>query len=278
MLLRLKFSAILCAIGVLTISVSATTIVLGFSKNKVVIAADSRLTNEDGTHQDTSCKIAALNDRFLFTTSGRAIDVTNHKLGWDVAQFARIALNDVLKKRMDPTRTPERPFAGDVADLWQDLVGQSISNNIRATEFARLKPKETFVNGMFFGITPSGNIQGAFAALARSADLGYMIESPPLTTYDPSDKITFAQQGGEDQLFLEFTHATTRRARAELAATNELAKKWPPAEADVRVAMRLVELIIKYDTDHYVGGPIDAVELDKGGTIRWIQRKSNCKD
>ena len=35
---------------------------------------------------------------------------------------------------------------------------------------------------------------------------------------------------------------------------------------------------VKLSTDHYVGGPIDAVELDKGGTIRWIQRKSNCKD
>lgn len=60
MLLRQKLLKILVALNVLGTFVSATTIVVGFSKTKVVIAADSRLTNEDGTHQDTSCKITAL--------------------------------------------------------------------------------------------------------------------------------------------------------------------------------------------------------------------------
>jgi hypothetical protein len=32
------------------------------------------------------------------------------------------------------------------------------------------------------------------------------------------------------------------------------------------------------DFPDHVLGPVDATELDKGGTIRWIQRKPNCKD
>ena len=32
------------------------------------------------------------------------------------------------------------------------------------------------------------------------------------------------------------------------------------------------------DFPEHVHGPVDAAELDKGGTIRWIQRKPNCKE
>jgi len=32
------------------------------------------------------------------------------------------------------------------------------------------------------------------------------------------------------------------------------------------------------DFPEHVHGPVDAAELDKGGTIRWIRRKLNCKD
>ena len=161
--MNIKRFRVLFALSALCWSASATTIVVGYSKSKIVIAADSRLSKEDGTYQDTSCKIAALSDQFLFASSGRAVDVTNHKLGWDVAQLAKDALTDVSKRKPNAAR----PFAGDVADLWQDLVGQNISNNIRSTEFARLVPNQTFVNGVFLGLGPAGDVQGAFAVLTR---------------------------------------------------------------------------------------------------------------
>ena len=73
-------------------------------------------------------------------------------------------------------------------------------------------------------------------------------------------------------------HATSSRAKAERKITRKQSKKWPRRETDARMANRMVELIIKYTTyPEYVHGPIEAMELDKGGTVRWIQRKPNCK-
>jgi hypothetical protein len=40
--------------------------------------------------------------------------------------------------------------------------------------------------------------------------------------------------------------------------------------------MRLVELTIKLDDRKTVGGPIDAVQLSRGGDLRWYRRKANC--
>ena len=73
----------------------ATTIVIGFSKSKIVIAADSRRGDENKHFQDDGCKITVLNDKFLFTNSGRYIDRANGVLGWDVSNEAKIAFSKV---------------------------------------------------------------------------------------------------------------------------------------------------------------------------------------
>jgi hypothetical protein len=73
-------------------------------------------------------------------------------------------------------------------------------------------------------------------------------------------------------------YATSERAKKEKAITTKESKKWRHDEMDVRLIVRVMRLVLKYsDHPEYVGGPIDAAQLDKGGTIRWIQRKPNCK-
>lgn len=262
-----------------TVPANATTIVIGISGDKIVIAADSRVANEDGTHSDTACKIAALSDRFLFVVSGRARDVTAGKVGWDAKEQAKTALFEVLGRPWDPKQQPDVNFADDVANRWLDLIRQNIADNIRSVELARLKPNQLVVDGMFLGLSPAGNIRVAYAAVRRSKGSPPRIEARPGRPYLVPDAMAYMQLVPDKlELFDEFYKVTSPRANAELAISREQAHKWQPGEFEVRRAMRLVELIIKYDTAHDVGGPIDAVELRKGGTVHWIQQKAKCKE
>lgn len=91
--------------------------------------------------------------------------------------------------------------------------------------------------------------------------------------------MNFLVLGEGTTTFREIFDVPSARAKTEKKVTLKRSKKWPPGELDVWMAMRMVELTIQY-TDHpdYVHGPVDAAEIDKGGTVRSIKRKPNCKD
>jgi hypothetical protein len=76
----------------------------------------------------------------------------------------------------------------------------------------------------------------------------------------------------------EFVIGTSERSRTEF-------QNWKPAESgiapryyDVRRAIRLAELTIKYQARSDIGGPIDALQLNRDGTIEWYSRKQNCQE
>jgi hypothetical protein len=266
-------AAVLASIGA-SATADGTTIVVGFSKDKVVIAAESRAGDEDRLYNDNACKITALNDRLLFTVSGRYIDRTHGVLGWDAAEQAKTAFSRVSKLPL------EFYLAVDVASIWQELLAQNISDHIRATELASLEPNRIYVDGWFLGLSPMGNIQAAYARIATLAGVyPPRLYSPPVVEGEVLDAMRFTVQGEGRAQFVEFLNDTSARAKAERSNTIRLSRTWPPEEADARMAMRLVELLVKYaDHPEDVGGPVDAVELKKSGTIHWIQRKPNCKD
>ena len=92
----------------------ATTIVIGYSKDKIVVAAESRRGDEGKSYVDDACKITALNDRFLFTISGRIDDTTGRVFGWDASEQAKAAFARVWKLPLEFT-----PVL-DVASVWEE--------------------------------------------------------------------------------------------------------------------------------------------------------------
>lgn len=47
---------------------------------------------------------------------------------------------------------------------------------------------------------------------------------------------------------------------------------------DVQRVMRVAELTEKYQQGNSIGGPIDALQLNRNGVIQWHTRKQNCAD
>lgn len=92
------------------------------------------------------------------------------------------------------------------------------------------------------------------------------------------DKITFTATGSGAVTFFEFLNDTSVRAKKEKIITAKLSKTWKSADLDAMLAIRLVNLVIKYSPTHDVGGPVDAAILTMGRTVHWIQRKSICEN
>jgi hypothetical protein len=256
---------------------SGTIIVVGYSKHKVVIAADSRKGSaDDAAYRDDSCKITALNDKFLFAPSGRIVDVTGGIVGWDAADQAKASLATIMKRFGNSMEFTPPSLAGDVADLWEELIGQNIADHIRPEELAKLKPNELYVDGVFISVGET-DAQVSHAVVRRDGKTSAMF-SPPVETAGLTDKIVFKAFGGKAPTFFEFLNATSDRAKKESLTTVKLAKKWPPQESAARLEIRFVDLVIRYSPHSDVGGPVDAAELTVGHSVHWIQRKPNCKD
>jgi hypothetical protein len=279
---KTKAKVLLLLLALLTLSANAfsqfesgTIVIVGYSKDKIIMAADSRGLEENGTHRDDMCKITALSDKFLFSAIGRFFDKTRGVAGWDATAQAKEAF--AVTSKRPPVPGHENAFAGDLADEWAQIIGNNIAVHIRPTELASLKPNAMYLTGIFAGIGSTGAVQFASAQIHRRADApGFF--SPPIKEPPIPDTLTYAVFGGDFPIFLEFYEATSKRAKAEKIITTKQSKKWPFYDADARLVMRYVELMIKYVERPGLGGPIDAVEINKGSLLRWIQRKPNCRD
>jgi hypothetical protein len=76
---------------------------------------------------------------------------------------------------------------------------------------------------------------------------------------------------------MELMMNDTERAKiANEFLAAELAKLDDPDTQIFRLKAR-VQTATDWAKSHRVGGPLDILELRKGGYIRWIQRKSGCK-
>jgi hypothetical protein len=253
---------------------SGTVFIIGYSNNKIIMAADSRAVDEGKAPQDDQCKITILGNKFLFATTGRTSDSNSGVVGWDAVVQARQAFAEVAN------RPPSNhTFAYDVADRWAVLMRQNIAAHIRPQEFSSLPIGHPFVDGTFAGIAPNGSIQIARVVLFRANTSA--VNFTPIEEHTPSDSMQYLPLGGRTDEFTEMSLAKTNRAKADKKITLKQSKTWSflDSDSDARLVIRYTELVIKYAKDpEHVHGPVDAVELDKGGTFRWIQRKPNCKD
>jgi hypothetical protein len=126
---------------------SGTVVVVGYSKKKVIVAADSRETNDDGAYRDTACKIAALNDKLIFTATGRAKFISRDVSLWDATREARTALMNTQKLNSDKVGD----FLDRVAARWGVLLGTNIATNMQR-DASKLSDEQVLVDGMFIGL------------------------------------------------------------------------------------------------------------------------------
>jgi hypothetical protein len=272
---------------------SGSIVVMSRSRQRVIIAADSRVNFGGGKYEDTSCKITALSDKLIFAATGIVGD-SSYLLPGGLRFDARGEANRVfIQYSQAPANFLDLGTVGTIASNW----GAAMAEHFRAAAEAspasleqwlkrvELSHEPTFVVGVFAGLEPDGeisvysvNVEYAQSREGAAPSEPYLLTSMPVPDDLPGD-VSLLTPFGMSEIVNEIREGKTDRAKQEINA-RDLLQNTLSAEAFARSqAIRLVDLTIAYHAkQEFVGGRIDAVELRRAGKLHWLQRKENCPE
>jgi hypothetical protein len=248
-----------------------------FTQDKIIMAADSRtlVAGENTAPDDSKCKIVAIYGQVAFGFS--------HGTGY-TAEGPRDPVQSCTNAE-EARRAYDKicglsPNCGRVEEIAKEW-GRAISLHFQSLYFAYPRIAEAIAGGdngiltmAFFG---GEGMNGNLVLFQTSVVLNENNIQPVrfVTWKVPSCPLLNYCSIGEVEVLVEFVNLTTPRAKEE-------AKNWNPsslhnpADYDLLKTVRLVDLTIAYHQGRDVGGPIDAVQLNRDGSLRWFQRKENC--
>jgi len=259
---------------------SGTVIVLGYSKSKAVIAADSRESDNKGEYRDEACKIGVLNEDLVFAALGSARSTRREIILWDATREARAAFANTNRLAAES----DGDFIDQVAHGWGMLLAAKIGENVQPEEGLAFSDDEILVDGVFIGVAGPQELH-----ISHQVIRAKIINKIPHIAVDPTKIVTLSDSmqfhvAGEADVFDEFIAGNTERAKKWNAdLKRDMRRKRD--DGDVLKAIRLVDLTGAFGVDtvphrptvHLVGGKTDAVELHAGGKVRWVQSKPACR-
>jgi hypothetical protein len=253
---------------------SGTIIVLYRDNERFIVIADSRLSsNDQPEYRDTACKLNALGDKAFFFATGRTLVMgLENESVLDVNAIAVKVFRDFSGKADTNSTLHAIAFytAISLKALFQDIAAQDAAH-------------------LFAGVHKDNLMQMIIGGTTDSRDLiAYCIQIKiQANEVAPYPLIVFTVERWNPELgifgsdekdgFMELMMNDTERAKiANEFLAAELAKLDDPDTQIFRLKAR-VQTATDWAKSHRVGGPLDILELRKGGYIRWIQRKSGCK-
>jgi hypothetical protein len=265
--------------------------VIYFTGDKIVMAADSRDTkvmHGQFLTEDSACKVASLGGDTVYVASG-AIGYSHNVENDPVPEWLNIdEAHRAYTETFDKFGTG-KGHVEDTANEWGSLVAYRFNylNTFhpeligQAQQVQTLGADGAIAAAMFGGVDKGGNLV-LFQSRIKVRSRSFL---PPIQTLSLiSQDLTAETMSvgcpksfcaiGEIEIFKEFIGGTSQRAMDE-ARTWKPPKRSRPENFDILKTMRFVELTISlHGVD--VGGPIDALQLNKDGTVRWFARKKNC--
>jgi hypothetical protein len=261
---------------------SGTIIILNFTKDRLVIAADSRGVNTDTwVPHDNECKIAEVDHRLIFTSVGNArrgrssgLDRVN---GWDNAETTRVAFRSVrlLPTEEAQTRTIAKAWADTIAAHWQSLY-QSEPDKV-----TRVLSKNGGLTVGAFAEANKGTIY--FRAAQIRFDRSRATAGDPIGP-EFIERLSDCWDCGEGNRICamgkHFDVAARFCAQTKSSDKIKVRTQLKSANRSVKLAVKIAELTVDaYEkTPGDVGGMVDAVTLKNNGSITWNAIKDGCED
>jgi hypothetical protein len=248
-----------------------TVVVLYYprSQDKIIIAADSRALSNNPWPDDTVCKIAAPHGKLVFSYTGIGGYVKTGPTD-PVQPWSAI---DEIYRAYD--RASSTPVGSDrilrTAREWGRSVAARLESNLSQTVLDTERAEGGLTQAVFGGLGSHGKLVLFVTriTLQEGTSPHVLIATAPLP---PIDDHWWGL--GEVGTVAEFDKAVTPRAKAE-------AKEWtPPKDSKPEdyaawKTIRFVDLSIQ-DKLPGVGGKIDAVQMNKDGSVHWFAIKANC--
>ncbi len=243
---------------------TGTVIAVAYSKQRIVVAADSRASFMAEGFQDEVCKIAHPARKVLFAASGMVGG--GDWYASDVAkQVARRIVGDNPYLSESSLQNLAEAWGRAMAEKIRALPPQAVQKHLRDSQTAAI----------FAGLDRSDEVNLVQVRLipvaaARGIDVRMEVKRIPV---DPQRTLYLVF--GRPQVAMEFLDRKSPRAQEEVA-------KWPEyfrGSQDIHqdVAIRLVDLTGHFDPrKDLVGGSTAAVRMDGQVGVRWLKRPAPC--
>jgi hypothetical protein len=259
---------------------SGTVVVMDFAKDKMAIAADSRVTYEDRPPADSYCKIEVFHHHIVFSEMG-AIGFKrgpqDPRPGWFNPDLARRA----VREKSNPGKNADEELM-DIASIWANSLAaywrSAWGTDRVAVERAIANSHNGPITGGVFAEARDGVIHWKFVAVGMFPEM-----TPPIQAITGEMHDCWPCGDGEKVCAMarpaipeEFCKQTSERARQEAASWKPSLELAAKVSRETLHAVRLVDDAIAFDPIKGLGGPIDALELRNDGNIQWIYRKASC--
>lgn len=263
---------------------SGTEIIIFYSKEKVIIATDTRatMTGEARKYSDHQCKVFELKDKVLFAGAGLVghdDQETNASGSWDAYKQAQRVAADLVSQK-----NTVDDVALETAKRWADRMKGIVEHELFAnfTEITSNLPSSRAIeSAVFAGVTAGGNISlYTMEIIWDRSDMWPQVRVEIHKQEPTASGLPVGYLGRSEglRIFDELMSARTARAKTARRQWETERKKLAVAEQEAFVTQRIAELVADWaDTDE-IGGSIDVVELRSSGEIRWVQRQNHCRD
>jgi hypothetical protein len=255
--------ALLLLLHVLPDSRSGSIAVTSVSDDRLIVAADSRATDDNGHRiDDLECKIHMVGKNLILIPLGKA-HFGNVLDGADLAHKIYSA---------NPNANTEK-----IATLWGQQMQsglEMIGKRSQKTLLGGLQKDDVVLAlGIFAGADANGKISAYQSVIKYKVDGNKIILSNDTETLPQGTTTVFFHGRSEAQ---EFLSGKTKRAYdRNIELMEELESKHITDYVPYRL-IAAVEAAIAWANDEAIGGNVDALILYKGGKIEWLQRKNNC--
>jgi hypothetical protein len=231
---------------------SGTLVVLGYSSNSVTLAADSLERDPTGKIDFRACKIANLDDRFLFGVAGFSEMEISSGDSWSAVSTAR-----TIAAKIGPN-DPERLALEWARHLYQFL---SRASQYNPSFYQKMMRDNNGVSSVFAGIRRESEIETVFVNMDGSEiPRKSLRDVVSISRIGPILATSQFRAFGHTDVYIEFANGTSERgARIRTSWLSSLSPQISDAEMQKPSAIQYANWAVEYDDKGTVGGPVDAL-------------------
>jgi hypothetical protein len=254
-----------------------TIIVMQKDEERFLIIADSRSSDNSGTsHWDDACKVVGLGDQtFFFATGSTLATGSDEKKLFDLNDIAKRVFNDFSRLPNDENRLYSVSFYGALfaKAIYQDMAAQrpiGLFEGIDRGNLAKFVIGGTLADGSLIAFLVNINAEQTGSSIPL---ISYTVEK-----WNPPYEIGIFGSREKDGVteFLVNKSVRAKIANGKFKAEMTGSKENP----DTRIMTLKAAVATAIDwaeNKNVVGGPLDILELRRGGHLNWVQQKQNCK-
>jgi hypothetical protein len=249
---------------------TGTIVTFQLTRDKFVIAADSRVNREGMPSDDHECKISAFKTNSVIFAATGIVGYPNNGVfdlmpSWNVMDEARRAV--IAERMIGPTKTATDAVKR-ISEFWEsNMLTRWSKMMLYHPDLVRYTASKNN-GGLTHGIFAAA--RGGSIAIALTA---IVFDNGNVKVEHPSNVDCTANPCASGIVDVYNKYMTSGK-EFMTASPKEVAA----VGYELLRVIKLVDLTIAEDKSETIGGTIDALEFSNNGTIRWHYKKDNCPE